>query len=117
MSTSVCYLGCFVDDELIGVAAFEPDNSVCVNYHPNLLKEHRGPNSIPFTTGALKWLVDNAPMYKKVNAKFPACYNWLNKYSEDCGFTFEGIDKDSCTLGDRVCYGITKQEIKEHEHN
>lgn len=109
----ICFLGCFIDGVLIGICVFEPDNSLCVNYHPNLLKKHRGKNSIPFTVGALKWLIDNAPTYEKVNAKFPVCYNGLDKYAENCGFTREGVDRKSCSLGDRYCYGITKKEIKE----
>lgn len=107
-----CFLGCFIDGELIGLCVFEPDNAVCINYHPNLLKKHRGKLSVPFTTGALKWLVNNAPMYQKVNAKFPTCYNGMSKYAEKCGFKMEGVDRFSCKLGDRYSYGITKEEIK-----
>lgn len=108
-----CFLGCFVDNNLIGIAVFDADNTVCVNYHPNLLKKYRGKLSVPFTIGALKWLVKNASMYRKVNSKFPVCYNGLDKYAEKCGFTKEGLDRDSCKLGDRYCYGITKKEIEQ----
>lgn len=107
-----CFLGCFKDGHLIGVCVFEPDNSVCVNYHPNLLKKYRGELSVPFTIGALKWLINKAPMYQKVNAKFPVKYKGLSKYAENCGFKNEGLDRSSCSLGDRHSYGITKEEIK-----
>ncbi len=107
-----CFLECKIDDQTVGIAVFEPDNSVCVNYHPNLLREYRGKHSIEFTIQALKWVYKNAPMYLKINAKFPAVYKHLKPYAKKCGFTQEGIDLESCKLGDRLCYGITRKEIE-----
>lgn len=107
-----CYLGCYIDDELAGVSIFKPENYMCVEYHPNLLKKFRGETSKPYTVNSLKWLVENAPQYTKVNVKFPKSIKGLDKYAESCGFTFEGVDRQSHPTGDRLCYGITKQEIE-----
>jgi len=108
---SDCYLSCFDNNELIGVAVFSPESRRVVNYHPNLLKEYRGKRSIEFTLKALKWLYDNAEMYQKVNAKFPKIYKHIERYAKKAGFTFEGVDRESCKSGDRLCYGITRNEI------
>tara|TARA_R110002020_G_C16317611_1_gene774432 strand:+ start:6002 stop:6454 length:453 start_codon:yes stop_codon:yes gene_type:complete len=110
---SDCYLACFNKDKIIGVAVFSPESTTTINYHPNLLKECRGKDSLPFTVNALKWLYENASMYKKVNVKFPSIYKHIKVYAEKAGFTFEGTDRQSCKSGDRMMYGITRNEIGE----
>ena len=110
---SDCYLSCVDNGTLIGVVVFSPESRRVVNYHPNLLKEYRGKRSIEFTAKALKWLYDNAEMYQKVNAKFPSVYKHIERYAKKSGFTFEGVDRESCKSGDRLCYGITRKEIGE----
>ena len=97
---------------LIGVCAFEPESSIVVNYHPNLLKEFRGSLSKEFTVKALEWLYNNATMYNKVNTKFPEKYKHIEQYAKSIGFKFEGIDRESCSSGDRLMYGITRKEIE-----
>ena len=110
---SDCYLACFDDKKVIGVAVFSPESTTTINYHPNLLKEYRGKDSLLFTINALKWLYENASMYKKVNVKFPSIYKHIKVYAEKVGFTFEGTDRESCKSGDRMMYGITRNEIGE----
>lgn len=108
---SDCYLACVDNGEVIGIAVFSPESRMTINYHPNLLKEHRGKRSIDFTLKALEWLYDNAEMYQKVNVKFPRIYKHIEVYAIKAGFTFEGVDRQSCKNGDRLCYGITRSEI------
>ena len=88
-----------------------------VEYHPNLLPEHRGAKSEEFTIKSLEWLYNYAPMYKKVNVKIPSCYPHIERYAKRIGFKSEGVDRQSfCKDGklvDQWAMGITREEIKE----
>lgn len=111
-----CYLLATTDVGVLGLSVFNPLNSVTLDYHPNLLPEHRGKNTKEFILRSLGWVVDNAPMYKKVNVKIPCCYPHIERYARNIGFKAEGLDRQSFCKGgklvDQWLGGMTREEIE-----
>lgn len=96
------------DEDNTGVVFIHWMNSVTIECHFQLLKEHRD-RSEEFGYAALKWMWDNTKA-QKIIAKIPEIYLDVIKYATKGGFKFEGINEKSYQKNG-VLYGIVNLGI------
>lgn len=108
------YLATYEDDALIGVQLFVHSNTASVEYHPIVLKEHRK-RAREFVKQGIRWLFANTRYYK-INAEVPGCVMTTINFMKKCGFTEEGIKRQSYRRDGELyslhCLGITREECK-----
>jgi len=83
------YIGCYVDDKIVGVGMFHKVKGVTV-CHMHLLKEHRKTIGVKFGLEAIKLRPDDI-LYTNVDDTFPN----IMKYVELLGFKLFNIVKKS----------------------
>ncbi len=102
------YIGCYVDDKIVGVGMFHKVEGVTV-CHMHLLKEHRKTIGIEFGMEALKLSPDDI-LYTNIDETFPN----IMKYVEALGFRlFKVVEK--CIKKDGLLYdsSIFKLDLSE----
>ena len=113
-----CWLEMKADDVLVGLYNLHSHNAITVQIHAHVLPEHRKKHSKATGIGSLRWIYDNAPVYKKVVAQIPFCYENVKNFTMSMGFKLEGINRLSYQKNgdiiDQWQLGITRDEIKSH---
>lgn len=112
-----CYMMIMKDDDPIGVWNLYPVNSVTLNIHCNILKEHRE-HGKEAAVLILNWFITDCPkQYHKLNAEIPKIYPEVYHYTKNFGFKDEGINRKSIMkdgiLVDQWRLGMTKEEVRE----
>lgn len=81
------------EDQLVGVVAFLPVNSISWNPHMAILPAHRGRGTQALEL-ALRWMSENTPCRKVV--AYPPQFNAaMIRVFEKCGFSQEGLSPNS----------------------
>lgn len=116
-----CYMMILKDDEAVGVWNLYPVNTVTLNIHCNLLKEHRH-LGIDASMLILEYFLTDCPkQYEKLNAEIPVIYPEVYYHTKKFGFVDEGINRKSImknsVLVDQWRLGITKDEVVEFMAN
>ena len=109
------YMMVMKGDLPIGVWNLYPINTVTLNIHCNLLKEHREHGKEAGRL-ILEWFIIHAPVqYQKLNAEIPFTYPEVYHFTKNFGFQDEGINRLSISknglLVDQWRLGITRQEV------
>jgi len=112
-----CYMMIMLGDIAIGVWNLYPLNTVTLNIHCNILKEHRKHGKDAGRL-ILEWFTTECPeQYQKLNAEIPAVYESVYHFTKGFGFKDEGINRLSIMkngeLTDQNRLGITKCEALE----
>jgi len=112
-----CYLMIIKDDEAVGVWNLYPVNTVTLNIHCNLLKNHRG-LGVDASVLILEWFLTECPeQYEKLNAEIPVIYPEVYYHTKKFGFVDEGINRQSImkngVLVDQWRLGATKGEVSD----
>ena len=112
-----CYMMIMLGDEPIGVWNLYPLNTVTLNLHCNILKEHRKHGKDAGRL-ILEWFTTECPsQYQKLNAEIPAVYESVYHFTKGFGFKDEGINRLSIMkngeLTDQHRLGITRSEVVE----
>lgn len=114
---SEIFLGCVVDDELIGIYRLHWINGVTIQGHVHILKKYRKKHSMESCHSVMRWLLKNVHRCKKVACFVPAVYPNVREFLVSCGFTVEGTLRKSFALGgqlhDQHIMGITDKEMQE----
>ena len=110
------YMMIMLDDETIGVWNLYPTNTVSLNIHCNILKDHRkyGKEAAKLI---LEWFVNDCPeQYQKLNAEIPVVYPEVYHFTKGFGLKDEGINRLSIMkngeLVDQYRLGVTRNEVK-----
>jgi hypothetical protein len=111
-----CYLMIMHDDQAIGVWNLYPINTITLNIHCNILKEHRE-HSHEASLAILDWFVKECPkQYLKLNAEIPVIYPEVYHHTKKYGFKDEGINRKSImkygNVIDQWRLGVTKPEVE-----
>lgn len=105
-----------VDDDVIGTYNLHPHNSITCEIHAHILPEFRKQYSMESGKCILKWLLEFAPMYKKLIAQVPECHQNVVNFCLAQGFKQEGVNRLSYQKNgkiiNQVMLGMTKQEIE-----
>jgi len=109
------YMMLMKGDLPIGVWNLYPINTVTLNIHCNILKEHREHGKEAGRL-ILDWFVNKCPaQYQKLNAEIPFTYPEVYHFTKKFGFQDEGINRLSISknglLVDQWRLGITRQEV------
>lgn len=112
-----CYMMIMKDDEPIGVWNLYPLNTVTLNIHCNILKEHRKHGKDAGRL-ILEWFTTECPeQYQKLNAEIPAVFESVYHFTKGFGFKDEGVNRLSIMkngeLTDQYRLGITRGEAVE----
>ena len=112
-----CWLEMKAGETLVGVYNLHTHNGITVQIHAHVLPEHRKKNSRATGIESLRWIYDNAPVYKKVIAEIPFCFENVKNFAESIGYQLEGVNRLSYlkngVIVDQWRMGITRDEIKE----
>ena len=115
-SNDCVYLGMYHKDLLIGFWWIIPDNSITIDVHCNILKEHRhlsGEMVMDFYNFVINEFKDTQKLICKIPVNFVDVYEFTKKH----GFIDEGLDRQSIKKNgkilDRHILGMTIQEIKQ----
>jgi len=111
------YMMIMKEDQAIGVWNLYPVNTVTLNIHCNLLKNHRG-YGVEASVLILEWFLTDCPkQYEKLNAEIPVIYPEVYYHTKKFGFQDEGINRQSImkngVLVDQWRLGATKPEVRE----
>lgn len=111
------FLGCIIDDKLIGVYRLHWITGVTLQGHAHILKEFRKDYSIETCHSIMKWVNEKIHKCKKVDCYVPFVYPNVKQFLAACGFTEEGITRQSFALNnqlhDQWIMGITRDEMQE----
>jgi len=110
-----CYMMIMLDDIAIGVWNLYPANTVTLNIHCHVLKEHRKHGKEAGRL-ILDWFANESPkQYHKLNAEIPVVYESVYHFTKSFGFKDEGVNRQSIMkngeLVDQNRLGITKDEV------
>lgn len=104
------YIGCYVDDEIVGVGMFHKVKGVTA-CHMHLLKEHRKTIGLEFGLEAIKLSPDDV-LYTNIDETFPN----IMKYVEALGFKLfevtKGCIKKEGVFYDSHIYKLDLSEVK-----
>lgn len=117
-----CYMMIMLDDVAIGVWNLYPLNTVTLNIHCNILKEHRqhGKDAARLI---MEWFTTECPeQYQKLNAEIPVIYKSVYYFTKGFGMKDEGVNRLSIMkngeLVDQNRLGLTRNEaVKFLEEN
>lgn len=111
------FLGCIIDDKLIGLYRLHWINGVTLQGHAHILKQFRNKYSQKSCHEIMKWVVEKIHRCKKVACFVPSVYPNVKQFLADCGFTLEGTIRNSFMLDDQLydqwVMGITRDEMQE----
>jgi hypothetical protein len=98
--TSQCWLK--IDDEgVIGLYNFVCLNSVTLEAHPLILREHRGTKAVESAKVAFDWIKENTE-YHKVICWVPEELKHVKRFALTVGFKVEGFCPDSFLRNGKV---------------
>lgn len=107
----VSYVLAKENEEIFGLFALIPDNTICWKAHPCLLPKAFGDKSREITSAFLDWLWKNTPCMRLI-AEVPMFNSIVLKYARDCGMEQFGINPASVMKGgklhDQALFGISK---------
>jgi hypothetical protein len=107
----VSYVLAKENDEIYGLFALIPENTICWKAHPCLLPKAFGEKSRQITAGFIEWLWKNTPCMRLI-AEVPKENQIVKKYALDCGMVEFGVNEASLMKGgklhDQILYGISK---------
>jgi len=111
------YLGCVVDEALIGIYYLHWLNGATLQGHAHILKEFRREYSIKSCHSVMTWLLEKIHRCKKVACFVPSVYPNVKQFLAVCGLKEEGILRKSFALNgqlhDQWIMGITRDEMQE----
>ena len=111
------YLGCVVDDTLIGLYILHWLNGVTLQLHIHILKQFRKKYSLKTWPPIAVWLLEKVRRCKKVACFIPSVYPNVKQFAAACGYIEEGILRKSFALNgqlhDQWIMGITRDEMQE----
>ena len=111
------YLGCIVDDTLIGLYYLHWINGVTLQGHTHILKEFRAEHSMKSCHLIMAWILEKIHRCKKVVCFVPLLYANVKQFLAACGLNEEGILRKSFALDgqlhDQWIMGITRDEMQE----
>lgn len=111
---SDCWVGTYVDNEIVGVFVFEPLNIVTLDTHCYFLPKHRKAVSAESYKKSVSWIFDNSE-YKKLIVKCSQRDWHVKNFCLSNGFKLEGrIEKSTISKGklvDEYLLGITKGQF------
>ena len=111
------YLGCVVDDKLIGLYVLHWIGGVTLQGHAHILKEFRAEHSVKSCRLIMAWILEKIHRCKKVACFVPSVYPNVKQFLAACGFTEEGILRKSFALNgqihDQWIMGVTRDEMQE----
>ena len=114
MHDSLIYL---LDETKNGVILLAPVNGICCSVHIALKPEIWG-SGVNFVKEAIRWAIANT-RYMKAICSIPEYNRLAIRLVKKCGFTQEGIIKNSflknMKLHNQILFGITKREFSEGE--
>lgn len=107
----VSYVLARENDEVYGLFALIPDNTICWKAHPCLLPKAFGEKSRQITGEFIQWLWQNTPCVRLI-AEVPEFNRIVQKYARDCGMVEFGVNRASVMKGgelhDQILFGISK---------
>lgn len=99
------------NEEIFGLFALIPDNSICWKAHPCLLPKAFGEKSREITHEFIRWLWKNTPCLRLI-AEVPKFNSIVQKYARECGMLEFGVNEASLMKGgelhDQILFGISK---------
>lgn len=111
------FLGCLIDDALIGIYRLHWITGVTLQGHAHILKKYRTEHSISSCKAVMRWVLDHLALCKKIDCLVPDVYPNVRQFLVACGFTEEGVSRNSFMLKgqlyDRHVMGITRDEMKQ----
>lgn len=108
-----CYLACYVDD-LIGLWVLEPVNSVTLDIHAAILKQHRSQYGKSSLLAVYEWFLAQ-DKYHKITGSVPTFRKHVYRFLKQNGFKDEGVNRRSYFKNqfyDQWLIGITREEIR-----
>lgn len=104
------------EDDIYALYRIHAMNSTTCEIHTQVLPKHRRKRSLDTGVPVLKWIYENAPMYKKLVCWIPDIYPNVRAFAEHFGFKHEGTNRKSYMkngeLRDQWLLGITRDEIE-----
>ena len=108
---SIWYVLAFEGDELRGLFAFEPENTICWKIHVCLLPRCWGAKGREALQGVFEWIWENTPCLRIVG-HVPSYNRLALKLALECGMILYGLNYKSIMkygkLHDQVLVGISK---------
>jgi len=111
------YLGCVVNDKLIGLYVLHWLNGVTLQGHAHILKEFRADHSLKSCRSIMTWILEKIHRCKKIACFVPWVYPNVKQFLAASGLKEEGILRKSFALNgqlhDQWIMGITRDEMQE----
>lgn len=113
-----CWLGVYVDGEIVGIYNFQLSNSACATMHVQILPKFRKDFRLESIKPMWRWFLENKKdVCQKVNITVPKKWPNVYKFAKSGGFIDEGVIRQSYwkngALHDQWMLGITVREIEE----
>lgn len=110
------YLKATENDKLLGIFVFIPQNTICWEIHPCVLKCAWGDKAYEAVREAVKWIFKNTNCLKIV-ATIPCYASFPLRLAQKAGFIKYGVNADSHMrhgiLHNQFLYGISRAEVKQ----
>ena len=114
---AACFIGVYIDKEIVGLFVFKPVNKVSVEGHCYFLPEHRKNVSAQSYKKSVGWIFNNS-QYEKIIVRCNQ-RNWhVKNFCLNSGFRLEGVlEKSAIEKGkivDEYILGMTKGQFLEY---